>query len=413
MTIRWITPLLGTAPALSVRQDEDMYIVDVRDLVDKPGNRAEAVKLKITEGVQLLLDGKKTVVCCDYGISRSNAVAVGILAMHESITFENAVRRVLNATGEKEIKVAPLQAVRRALSIDGKNYHNDKSCVLVTGGTGFLGKAVCQNIGEEFKLLSPGRNELDLLQGSTELDLLVAEEGVDCIVHLANPRVYTSNVALGDTLTMLRNVLDVCIERDIRLIFLSSFEVYSGYRSSFLIADESLPLLPKGPYGETKYLCEMMIEYSRRTQGLRSVILRSCSIYGPNNGRPKFMYNFIDKLKRSQSVATHLYKNGLPSLDLLYIDDFVAAFLNTVKSNFSGNLNIGTGTTTSTREIAELLRNLLGGNSKMEEVLIDSDTAGIAMDARKAQEILGWQPTISIEQGFRLILANLKNEGVG
>jgi UDP-glucuronate decarboxylase len=268
-------------------------------------------------------------------------------------------------------------------------------------------------MSEEFKLVSPSRNELDLLQGTTELDLLVGEEEVDCIVHLANPRVYTSNIALGDTLTMLRNVLDVCIERDIRLIYLSSFEVYSGYRSSFLIADESLPLLPKGPYGETKYLCEMMIEYSRLTQGLRCAILRSSPIYGPNNGRPKFIYNFIDKLERSQPVVTHLYNNGLPSLDLLYIDDFVAAFLNIVKSNFNGNLNIGTGMTTPIREVAEVLRNLLGGNSKIDEALIDSDTAGIAMDARKALETFGWQPTINIEQGFRLVLANLKNEGIG
>jgi nucleoside-diphosphate-sugar epimerase len=410
MTIRWITPLLGTAPTLSVLQDVDIHIVDVRDLVDKPGNRPDVVKLKIIEGYKLLLEDKKTVVCCDYGVSRSNAVAVGILSMHESITFENAVRRVLNATGEKEIKVAPLQAVRRALSIDEKESHRAKPCVLVTGDTGFLGKAVCQNIGEGFKLVSSRRNELDLLQGTTELDLLVGEEGVDCIVHLANPRVYTSNVALGGTLTMLRNILDVCIERDIRLIYLSSFEVYSGYRSSFLIADESLPLLPKGPYGETKYLSEMMIEHSRRTQGLRCAILRSCSIYGPSNGRPKFIYNFIDKLKRSQPVVTHLYNNGLPSLDLLYIDDFVAVFLNMVKSNFSGNLNIGTGMTTSTQEIAEVLRNLVGGNSKIDEVLIDSDTAGIAMDARKAQQIFGWEPTINIEQGFRLVLENLKNE---
>ena len=81
--------------------------------------------LKITEGCDSLRAGKKTVVCCDYGISRSNAVAVGILAMHEAIPFEAAVRRVLDATGEKEIKVDPLQAVRRALGVDKKqNQHH-------------------------------------------------------------------------------------------------------------------------------------------------------------------------------------------------------------------------------------------------------------------------------------------------
>ena len=408
MTIRWITPLLGTAPALLVRQEADMNIIDVRDLVDKAGNRADAVRQKITEGCESLREGKKTVVCCDYGISRSNAVAVGILAMYESIPFETAVRRVLEATGEKEIKADPLQAVRRALGEDQKKTHHEKLRILVTGGTGTLGKPVSRKLSEVYEVITPTRNELDLRQGSTQLDLIVGEKDIDCIVHLANPRVYTSNIALGDTLTMLRNVLDVCVTRDIKLIYLSGWEVYSGYRSSHLMADEPLPLLPKGPYVETKYLCEMLIEHSRRTQGLRCTMLRSSPVYGVGSDKPKFIYNFIDKIKRSQRIVTHRYNNGLPALDLLYIDDLVAAVVQTVSSDFSGNLNIGTGEITSTRRVAEILRDLLGGQSEIDATLIDSDTACIAMDSSKAQEVLGWQATIDIEQGLQRILTGLK-----
>lgn len=408
MTIRWITPLLGTAPALLVRQEAGMNIIDVRDLVDKAGNRADAVRQKITEGCESLRAGKKTVVCCDYGISRSNAVAVGILAMYESIPFEAAVRRVLEATGEKEIKVDPLQAVRRALGEDKRNTHHEKLHILVTGGTGTLGKPVSRKLSEVYEVITPSRNELDLRQGSTQLDLIAGEREIDCIVHLANPRVYTSNIALGDTLTMLRNVLDVCVARDIKLVYLSGWEVYSGYRSSHLMADESLPLLPKGPYAETKYLCEMLIEHCRRTQGLRCTMLRPSPVYGVGSDKPKFIYNFIDKIKRSQRIVTHCYNNGLPSLDLLYIDDLVAAVVQTVSSDFSGNLNIGTGEITSTRKIAEILLGLLGGQSEIDSTLIDSDTACIAMDSSKAQEVLGWQATIGIEQGLQLILSNLK-----
>ena len=116
MTIRWITPLLGTAPAMALRDaGSDLHIVDVRDLVDKAGNRADAVAEKIRAGQALLAAGKKTVVCCDYGISRSNAIAAGILACAEGISLESAVRRVQDATGEGEIKVEPLQVVRAAL----------------------------------------------------------------------------------------------------------------------------------------------------------------------------------------------------------------------------------------------------------------------------------------------------------
>src|SRR4051812_29136976 len=115
MTIRWITPSLGTAPALDVQLDDGMALVDVRDLVDKGGNQIDAVRQKIAAGVAALQSGKRTVVACDYGISRSNAVAMGILAKSESLPFSVAARRVVQATGEREIKLGPLEVVRRAL----------------------------------------------------------------------------------------------------------------------------------------------------------------------------------------------------------------------------------------------------------------------------------------------------------
>ena len=409
MTICWITPLLGTAPALSVSKDADLNIIDVRDLVDKAGNRADSVFNKINEGCESLRAGYKTVVCCDYGISRSNAIAVGILAVYEAISFEKAVRRVLEATGEKEIKVEPLQAVRRALKQDKTSTRHDKCHLLVTGAAGFLGKAISLALAEKFSIFTPSRMELDLQQGSTQLALFVGENEIDSIIHLANPRVYTSNIALGETLTMLRNVVDVCVARDVKLAYMSGWEVYSGYRSSHLIADESLPLFPKGPYAETKYLCEILIENCRRTQGLRCALLRSSPVYGVGGDKPKFIYNFIDKVSRSQRIVTHSYENGSPALDLLYIDDLVAAVMQVITTDFSGDLNIGTGVVTSTPRIAELLRNFLGGQGDIDTTRIDGDTVCIAMDASKANKVLGWKAKVGIEQGLQLILSNLKS----
>jgi nucleoside-diphosphate-sugar epimerase len=409
MSVRWITPQLGTGPAMQVAKEPDINIVDVRDLVDKAGNRAEAVRQKINEGCDSLRAGKKTVVCCDYGISRSNAVAVGILSLYEAIPFESAVRRVLEATGEREIKVDPLQAVRLALGLDKKHNQHQKLRVLVTGGTGLIGRPVSQKLTEAFEIFTPSRSELDLQLGSTQLDLLVGENEIDCIVHLANPRIYTSNIALGVTLIMLRNVLDVCVERDIKLIYLSSFEVYSGYRTSHLWANEALPLLPKGPYGETKYLAEMLIEHCRQMRGLRCTILRASTAYGIGSDRPKFIYNFIDKIKNSQRIVTHHYNNAAPALDLLYIDDLVSAVAKAVDSDFSGNLNIGTGVNTTTLKIAELLNDMLDGKIDIDSISIDSDTASIAMDASLAKIMLGWQATIGVREGLQNIIGKLSN----
>jgi len=407
VTIRWITPLLGTAPASLIDSEADVTVVDVRNLVDKAGNPVDVVGEKIQEGVESLVKGMPTVICCDYGMSRSNAVAAGVLATFEKIRFDAALHRVLDATGEREIKLQPLSAVRAALGEQpAKEKPSGQRSVLVTGGSGFLGKAVQIASGHAFELITPSSSELDISLGSTQLSLLANEEEVECIVHLANPRVYTSNIALGQSLTMLRNVIDVCLANDIKLIYPSGWEVYSGY-AGVITADEATSALPRGPYGEAKYLAELLIEHCRKTEGLRCLMLRSGAVYGAGGDKPKFIYSFIDKARRSETIFTHQYSNGAPSLDLLYVDDFVAALLSALRSEFTGDLNIGTGQLTSTMKIAEMLIEKLGSSSLIKPVLIDAEVASVALDCRRAREVLDWGPTLNIDDGLSRILSEI------
>ncbi len=411
MSIRWITPMLGTAAATAAQGIPDISIVDVRDLVDKAGNGSGPVQEKIRQGVELLTQGKRTVVCCDYGMSRSNAIATGILATFEKIGFEKALRRVQEATGEAQIKVEPLNAVRDALGLrSSAKPTTSQRTILVTGGSGFLGQALQASVqgDQEVSLVVPSRQQLDLYQGSTQLDLLANEENVQAILHLASPRVYTSNIAMGQTLTMLRNAIDVCLAKDIPLIYLSSWEIYSGYAGT-LRANEATPPLPKGPYGETKFLADTLIQHSRKTAGLRCALIRSSPVYGAGSDKPKFIYNFMEKARNSKPIVTHRYRNGDPALDLLCINDLIAALRAVLKTGFVGDLNIGTGTLTSTSAIAQMLIDRIGSNSRVEHLPIEAEVASIAMDWRRAKAELGWQPTVTLAEGLdRLFPATKK-----
>lgn len=401
MTIRWITDMLGTAPAEDIGGLTGVEIVDVRDLVDKAGNRTDAVKEKIQSGVRHLQNGARTVICCDYGISRSNAIAAGIVALHQRVSFYDAVRLVQEMTGETEIKLAPLEVVRLAIEGEIQNSRRtDGRAVLITGASGFIGTVVRNRMVRELDVIAPDRDQLDIEFGATQLSLLAAEKSVRCIIHLANPRVYTSNVALGKALTMLRNVLEVCVTRDIFLIFPSSWEIYSGYRGS-LLADEALPECPSGPYGETKYLAELMVRRFRQSSGLRCAIIRSSTVYGPGADRPKFLHNFIKKARSGDAIITHRYLNGDAALDLLHIDDLTEAIAKVCNQEHEGTINLGSGATISTFAIAEMIKNMIGSNSAIGQTQIDTHMAGIAMDYQKASRLLGWHPEIRLQDWLK------------
>lgn len=411
MTVRWITPLLGTASADETKNFIGVQVIDVRDLVDKGGNRTEAVKEKIMAGVSHLKNGAKTIVCCDYGISRSNAIAAGILAVHEQMPFADAVRTVQKQTGEKEIKLEPLNVVRRAIEsrLERKRTMG-KRTILVTGAHGFVGTQVSRRLKSKFEVIAPTHEQLDIAQGGTQLSLLVDEHDVDCILHLANPRVYTSNSALGETLVMLRNVLDVCVSQDVSLIYPSSWEIYTGYAGT-LLADEAVAALPRGPYGETKHLAESMIKHWRQTTGLRCALIRSSPVYGSGSNKPKFIYNFVEKARKSETIVTHRYLNGEPALDLLHIDDFLAALVMACEQEYVGTLNVGTGMATSTRLIAEILKHELGSNSAIEQTEIETNVACVAMNSKKAEQSLGWQPRVALHDGLKQLISDYLDKG--
>lgn len=409
MAIRWINSKLGTAPAHEVINRRDITIIDVRDLVDKAGNNTEFIKKKIDQAGTSVVNGNTTVICCDYGISRSNAIAVGVLAKYETNSFEDALKAVLVATGEKDIKISLLQSVRKALEQNEKPKRDELPQILITGASGSIGKILSKYLEDKYKQYSPQRSQINLELGSTELDLYATENQITHLVHLANPRVFTSNIAIGQTLTMLSNIIDVCISKNINLIFLSSIEVYSGYRASQLLADEGLPLLPKGPYGESKFLCEKLIQLSRKTKGLKCTILRSSPVYGPSLDKPKFLLNFIKKIQHSQNLVTHIYNNTEPAIDLLYSDDLIRAIELVIEKNFIGDLNIGTSMTYTTSSIAKCIQSLIGGHSKLSQIQIDADTSVIAMDYRFAKNTLGWSPHIDLQTGIKNVIGKLES----
>ena len=399
--IRWITQNLGTAAyndAITI--SEDFEIVDVRNLVDKEGNTSLEIQKKIDEALLLLESKKRVVVCCDYGMSRSNSIAAGILARYENISIASAVKKVMGETGEREIKLEMLQSLYSWA--DASEIQHDEMRILITGASGFIGSELVKRL-DDLLVITPTSSELDISKDHVQLDMLVKEIHINTIVHLANPRIYTTYDAFGKSLTMLKTVMDVCVTNNIRLVFLSSWVIFGGYKGS-VFANETLSPIAKDSYGHTKLLAEELIKSYVNNKNLSVMILRPCSIYGAGKDSPKFIWNFIDKCRKNQDIVTHQYINGSPRLDLLHVHDLVSAIEIAVRSGDVGTYNVGGGLSVSTDEVASILIEKTGATSKLSHSIIDDYTANITLDSTRFSKKYGWSPQITLEDGLDELL---------
>ena len=396
--MRWLTEKIGTAAhseVLSSGLSEDVALVDVRDLVDKAGNSREIVLSKIDLAVRHLKEGRRVMIACDHGMSRSNAIAVGVIAKSEGVVFREAMARLKGKVDESGIKIEVLDIVRRVVAGTDTPIQPQRRFML-TGGSGFVGQALKSRI----PCVAPSRSEVDLLRNATDMDGLVHDEHITDVIHLASPRVYTTTQSMGDALVMLKNVLDVCRVNGLHLTYISGWEIYSGYRTTELVADHRLPPNPRGTYGETKWLCESLVRNYECTYGISYSILRISPIYGPQCGRPRFIYNFIEKAVRNAPIQTHRYQNGSPRLDLIHISDAVEAIRLATETGFRGELNVGSGRTTSTLEVAQMICQITGSQSSISQVEVAGDAPNVRMDIQPARRILGWSPTVALSEGL-------------
>jgi UDP-glucose 4-epimerase len=294
--------------------------------------------------------------------------------------------------------------------------------VLVTGGAGFIGSHVADAFlaaGHEVWALddlSSGRRE-NLGPGvrlvvadiaTPEAARLVETERFEVICHLAAQMDVRRSVAdpgfdARVNIGGLLNLLEAARRASVRkVVFSSTGGAIYGEQEVFP-APESHPTRPVSPYGVSKAAGELYLGYYQAQYGLASVSLRYANVYGPRqnpHGEAGVVAIFSERLLAGEPCTIH--GTGRQTRDFVFGPDVARANLLASERDVQGPVNIGTGVETDVNRLYALLARAAGstaaarhGEAKPGEQLRSS------VDPRRAGELLGWRPTVGLEEGLR------------
>jgi UDP-glucose 4-epimerase len=305
--------------------------------------------------------------------------------------------------------------------------------VLVTGGAGFIGSNLVRALlerGDRVRVLdnfSTGRREnlagiekdVELVEGELRSYERVhnAVRGTELVFHQgALPSVprsvqdplTTSAVNAEGTLNVLLAARDESVRR---VVFASSSSVYGS--AGELPRTESGPADPIAPYGVAKLAAERYcVSFSRVYGGFETVCLRYFNVFGPRQD-PRSEYaavvpRFIAAVSAGEPVP--IYGDGGQVRDFTYVDNVVQANLLAAEAGdvSGGVFNVATGRPVTVDELADIVGTIV--NRPVEKTYLPARAGDIRdswADLTQARTRLGYEPSVSLEEGLRLTVEAL------
>jgi nucleoside-diphosphate-sugar epimerase len=296
---------------------------------------------------------------------------------------------------------------------------------LVTGGAGFIGSHLTEELARRGhrvrvadSLITGKRSNLDHVPGVEFLEGDLADlefarravEGVEYVLHQAAipsvPRSVkdpiTSNRANVDaTLNTLVAARDAGVRR---LVFAASSSAYGD--TPTLPKHERMPTNPLSPYALQKVIGEQYLQMFTRLYGLETVSIRYFNVFGPRQD-PSSPYSGVISVFATALLEHRpptIYGNGEQTRDFTYVANVVDGVLRACEAPGANGeiINVATGGRISLNQLFEEMRRLVGAD--VRPVYGDpraGDVRDSQADISKARELLGYEPSVSFEQGLQ------------
>lgn len=308
------------------------------------------------------------------------------------------------------------------------------SVCLVTGGAGFIGSHIVDrliSLGHEVVVLDNlCSGNIDNINKSAaffeknlndNLGRLFSTYKFDYVFHTAafiNLRESITNPSqcFKDNVMGSINLIDYCIKNKIKKFIFSSTggAIYS--EKARLPCNEASLTGPLSPYGLSKLTIEEYLKISKATHGMDYVTLRYGNIYGARQSSAfsGVISIFIDNILNNKNLK--IFGDGKKSRDFLFIDDCVDANMEVLNLNPNNDLyefvngsvcrsdifNVSSGTSVTINDIAKILLEISGSNSKIEylpEVL--GEMMHTKIDSNKLSSATNWSAKTNIYDGIK------------
>ena len=292
--------------------------------------------------------------------------------------------------------------------------------VLLTGGTGFLGRNLMLRLLQEkkYRVVCIDRYEpeylrslnVDFIHGDINEHACVEQafENCDIVVHMACS-VLPKNSNQDPYFDVLSNVggsiqlLEAAVKTKVkRFIFISSGGTVYGIPRQLPIPEDH-PNNPECSYGITKLAIEKYLNLYHDLYGLNTCSLRLANPYGEfqrvhysQGAIPVFCYQAL------AGETVKIWGDGSVRRDFVYIQDVVDAIIKAIEhSEVTGEINIGSGVGTSINELLEQIEMLTGKKISREYLEKRAfDVPSNVLDNTRAKKLLNWEPVTPLNDGL-------------
>ena len=303
--------------------------------------------------------------------------------------------------------------------------------ILITGGAGFIASHVADLLidnGHAIAIvddLSNGKRE-NINSRSAFYHASILDQALADIFRKEKPEVvihHAAQISVRNSVQDPLNDMEINIRGSLRLleqckyygvgkfIFSSTGGALYGEQDYFP-ADENHPTRPLSPYAIAKLSVEKYLFFYHTTHRLPYTVLRYANVYGPRQdpfGEAGVIAIFCQKMLKGEQPIIN--GDGNQTRDFVYVGDVARANLLALDQQVTGEINIGTGIETSINTIFNEIRSLVApGIPEVHGPAMPGEQLRSVLSYRKAQTVLGWEPSMPLTEGLRHTVDFFRNQ---